>query len=363
MGFEKTGWDSHFQNIFDNRKKDKWLAARVISSAQGIWTLKTADGDIYSKVSGRFRHKSGAKKERPVTGDWVFYSKDKNSEIAIIHEILDRKSSISRNAAGGRARFSGGAVKEQVIAANIDIVFIVSGLDRDYNPRRIERYLTMIYNSGASPVVILNKKDIHPDPDNAVSEIEEISVGAPVHAISAIEKNETKNLLEQYLNPGTTTALLGSSGVGKSTLINTLLGEEVQRTSEVSEMVGKGVHTTTHRELLFLENGSVLMDNPGMRELQIWDEDAASDGAFEDIDELAMTCRFSDCSHTSEPGCAIIEAIKNESLEKERFEGYLKLKAETELLAKRKTKTASTLEREKWKDIRKFQKKIYKNKK
>lgn len=360
MNLDNAGWNTHFQNIYDNRDKGEWHAGRVVSTGKGIWSLIGDRGEMRARVSGRFMHRAGEAGDLPVAGDWVFFTGRPDSDFAVIHDVMERKNAISRNAAGGKSRASGGAARQQVIAANIDTVFIVSGLDRDYNPRRIERYLTLVYNSGATPVVVLNKADLHPDPQHAKGEIEEIAFGVPVHTVSALG-GVNADSLRHHLVPGTTTALLGSSGVGKSTLINTLSGCKIQKTASISPAVGKGVHTTTHRELILLEGGAIIMDNPGMRELQIWDDESGVASAFEDIEALAGSCRFSDCTHRSEPGCAVNLAVETGELAQERLSAWIKLRREIRYLSERKSKSADTIEKEKWKKIRLLQKEYYKN--
>ena len=360
MNLSNAGWNTHFQTIFDSRENNRWRAGRVVTAARGILRLATEGGEVPARASGRLKHRAALAAALPVAGDWVYFTQDPDTDFAVVHGIMGRMNTISRQAAGGRSRHSGGPVREQVIAANIDTVFIVSGLDRDYNPRRIERYLTLVYNSGATPVVVLNKADLHPAPHEAVAEIEEIAFGVPVHAISALNEEETKALLA-HLGPGTTTALLGSSGAGKSTLINTLTGREDRRTRDVSRQVGKGVHTTTHRELIFLPGGAIIMDNPGMRELQLWDDGDGMETTFEDIEALAENCRFSDCSHLNEPGCAVLRAVEAGTLPRERLAAYEKLKRELHYLSERRSKSADAIEKEKWKKIRIFQKELYKD--
>jgi ribosome biogenesis GTPase len=237
-----------------------------------------------------------------------------------------------------------------VIAANIDTVFIVSGLDRDYNPRRIERTLTLVYNCGCSPVVLLNKADLHPQAERLLEEVESVAVGVPVHLVSA-RGAVGLEALESYLAPGKTVALVGSSGVGKSTLVNRMAGEARQATREVSESDGKGVHTTTTRDLIKLPGGGMVIDNPGIREIAFWSDEGGIDAAFPEIEDLSRGCRFADCTHRHEPGCKVREAIRSGKLPSDRLESYLKMKRELHYLSQRREKSASRVEKERWKEV------------
>jgi ribosome biogenesis GTPase len=245
---------------------------------------------------------------------------------AVIEAVLERRSKFSRKAATGPSN----VMEEQVVAANVDTVFLVAGLGFDFNVRRLERYLTTAWESGAQPAIVLTKADLYPeDVDLAVAETEAVAFGVPVHAVSGIT-GEGVATLEPHLRPGTTVALLGSSGVGKSTLVNHLAGRVVLETQDVRSD-GRGRHTTSHRELVLLPGGALLLDTPGMRELQLWTTESL-DTSFADIVELAGQCRFSDCSHNSEPGCAIKAALAGGTLDQERWRSYQKLQRELRAL-------------------------------
>ncbi len=248
-----------------------------------------------------------------------------------------------------------------MIASNIDTVFLVSGLDRDFNPRRIERYLTLVYDSGAMPVIILNKSDLCSDPEEKRLEVESIAMGVPIFIMNAQNHGEI-DAVKSYLMPGYTSTFLGSSGVGKSTIINGLLGSERQKVNMVSDHVGKGQHTTTTRELILLPNGGMVVDTPGMRELQLFESKKGLDTAFEDLEQLAEQCRFFDCNHQSEPGCAVREAINDGSIDSERVENYFKLKKELFYNSERQTKSSRVIEKEKWRSIKIEYRKHLKNK-
>jgi len=346
---KEHGWDQFFEDQFTEFYDKGLIPGRIAREERRFYSIMTNSVELNATLRGAIRHKAGEKRELPVVGDWVAVELQEESN-AVIHSILERKTLISRKAATGRKRTSGGPAEEQLIAANIDTIFIVTGLDRDFNPHRIERYLTLVYDSGANPVIILNKADLCEDLETCITETEEIAFGVPIHTMCALESKDVDEL-RSYLAVGKTCALLGSSGSGKSTIINSLLGYDRQKVQEVSEAVGKGQHTTSYRELIVLPSGGIVMDNPGMRELQLWLDDDDLSGSFKDIEELAQRCRFSDCLHESEPNCAVKAAIENGDLDEGRLENYHKMKREIKYVEERKTKSARTVEREKWKEI------------
>ncbi|MFH1640256.1 MAG: ribosome small subunit-dependent GTPase A [Chloroflexota bacterium] len=288
----------------------------------------------------------------PVVGDWVIAKALIDEQKGTIHAILPRKSRFSRKVAGERT-------KEQVVSANVDTVFIVSGLDggRNFNLRRIERYLTLAWSSGATPVIILNKVDLCPDVDVCIRKAEAIATGISIHPVSAKERIGL-DALKNYLTKGKTVAFLGSSGVGKSALINALLGVEKQDTGEVREDDRMGRHTTTKRELILLPGGGIVIDTPGMREIQMWAGEDGLQGTFYDIEVLAKRCRFSDCSHNVESGCAVREAIDHGDLDPARLESYRKLQNELIYLASREDHSTRLHEKAKWKKISQWSKEI-----
>jgi ribosome biogenesis GTPase / thiamine phosphate phosphatase len=298
------------------------VPARVVEHA-GLYRVATSSGpELLAEPSGRLRREAEDASFLPAVGDWVAIRAPEGDGAARIEAILPRRSAFTRRAAGRR-------LDRQVVAANIDTVFLVSGLDGDFNPRRIERYATAAWDSGARPVVLLNKADIPEtaeDLQDRVAEVEDVALGIPVHAVSALTGAGFASLAP-YLTPGGTVAFLGSSGVGKSTLVNRLLGREAQATAAVSEWQDRGRHTTTSRSLFVAHAGWLLIDTPGMRELQLWEGEGLA-AAFADIEELAAGCAFRDCRHAGEPGCAVTAAVENGELDPARLESYRKLQRE-----------------------------------
>lgn len=336
------GWDVHFQIHLDNISNDKVFPARVAGVHKNSFIVRQGHKEILATVAGRFNYQQG--RLFPVIGDWVLIA-DK-----VISDVLPRKNALSRGAAGTRGKQEVQPKKEQVIAANLDTVFIVCGIDHDFNIRRIERYLTLIYNCGLNPAIILTKADLHQDPRHYVREVEDVAFGVPVHLVSA---TDSKGLisLESYLSEGQTIAMIGSSGAGKSTLVNRLYGKTIQSTNVVSENDGKGKHTTTNRSLILMPQGGMVIDNPGIREIGFWDDGGGLDVTFPEIEKLANRCRFNDCSHIHEPGCQVIHGITIGAVKQERLDSYQKMKRELAYLSNRQTKSADRVEKERWKEV------------
>jgi ribosome biogenesis GTPase len=342
MNLADLGWNSLFEKHFEQYRSQGLRPARISKEHKNIYLAIDEDGELSAEVSGKYRYQTDSKGQFPSVGDWVAISRHDNNK-AIIHALLPRKGAFVRKEAGARTN-------DQVIASNIDTVFVVCGLDGDFNPRRIERYLTLIYDSGAMPVILLNKRDLCDDFETKVGEVESLAIGLSVYAISAIEGFGLDNL-KSHLVKGNTTAFIGSSGAGKSSIINRLLGDERLRVNSVREDDSRGKHTTTHRELIVLQDGGIVIDTPGMREIQVWGEQQGLKQVFDDIEGLAAECRFRDCNHQKEPGCAVREAIDSGLLDTGRFQSYLKLKKEHEYLAARQVMKASSIERLRWKQI------------
>ena len=295
------------------------MPGRVALEHTHIYRVMTEAGESLARVSGRLRHHASARAEFPAVGDWVALAPAEHTGDARIIAVLPRRSRFSRRAAGD-------STEEQVVAANIDTVFLVAGLDGDFNPRRIERYLLVASESGASPVIVLNKADVVDDPEAMADTVRAVVGAAPVHTVSCRASGGVE-VLRQYLAHGQTGALLGSSGVGKSTIANRLIGHDLLRTRDVRESDSRGRHTSTARQLVVLPESGVLIDTPGMRELQLWDSGTVS-GTFSDIESLAGACRFRDCRHLKEPGCAVLAAVVAGDVSAGRLESYHKLQDE-----------------------------------
>jgi len=320
------GWNDFFAGRFAAYQADGLRPGRVLSQEKLLYLVHDGKAELAAELSGRFRHEADQHGGFPAVGDWVAI-KPHSDDHAIIHALLPRRTAISRKDPGEKTA-------EQVIAANIDTIFLVAGLDQEFNPRRVERYVAAMLGSGATPVVVLNKTDICPDPAAAVGQLGPIQAMVPVLQVSAADGTGL-DAIRSYVRAGETVAFVGSSGVGKSSIINRLLGADRQQTGEVSKAVGKGRHVTTRRELIPIDGGGLLMDTPGLRELQLWGEESNLEGAFEDIEALARECRFRDCRHDNEPGCAVRAAVEDGTLTPERLRNFEKMQRELRFLAKR----------------------------
>lgn len=329
MNLYTLGWNQFFESQFHTWRDQEYVPARVAEEHRTRYMVIGEFGTLAAEVSGRFRHLADTAGKFPAVGDWVVVAPTEEKDRCIIHGLLERKSGFSRQAAN-----DGGRTEEQILAANVDTVFLVSGLDGDFNPKRVERYLAAAWDSGADPVILLNKADLCDNIEKYMDEINSVAYGVKALAISAQENRGLENL-DPYVSSAMTAVFLGSSGVGKSTIINRLLGEDRIKTQAVCEYDSRGRHTTTHRQMLFLPTGGIVIDTPGMRELQLWDDGGLS-RTFADVEELIGQCRFNDCRHESEPGCAVREAIQDGRLSEDRYRRYLKLQRENRFLARRK---------------------------
>ncbi|MBP3655245.1 MAG: ribosome small subunit-dependent GTPase A [Clostridia bacterium] len=322
-------------------------AARIIAQERGVYRLVMAQGEKLAEVSGRLRGDARTPSDYPAVGDFVMADWNEDGR-AVIHRVLPRKSCFLRKAAGSR--------QEQVVAANVDTVFLCMSLNHDFNLRRLERSLSIAWDSGATPVVVLTKADLCEDPAQLMAEASSVAFGVDILLTTSMEEDGWRQILP-YLSHGRTVAFIGSSGVGKSTLINRLTGEERLATQGLRND-DKGRHTTTHRELILLEMGGMVIDTPGMREMGMWDSDAGVDRTFAEIDQLAAQCRFADCSHGSEPGCAVRAALRSGDIQEERFAAWQKLKAELTYAADSRGYLAA--KERKFKEIAKFSKSLKK---
>ncbi len=336
------GWDSHFQRHLDTICKDNIFPARVVGVHKNHFLISQGKEECLVKTAGRLNHRK--KDLYPVIGDWVIASGE------TISAVLPRKTVLSRGAAGTHGKQGDQACREQIIAANLDMVFIVCGMDHDFNLRRIERYLTLVYNCGLSPVIVLTKSDLHESPESFVEKVEEVAFGVPVHPVSENEPSESASL-EPYISQGMTIAMIGSSGAGKSTLINRLYGKEIQETSAISKRIGKGRHTTTHRSLIMMPQGGMVIDNPGIREIGFGDAGDGLDSAFPEIEAHAGTCRFHNCSHTHEPDCSVLKGLEDGTIRQDRLNAYQKMKRELAYLSDRSQKSADRVEKERWQGV------------
>lgn len=330
------------------------VLARVATSQRDQYRLYTANGEISAEPSGALWYRTTDRALMPIVGDWVA-AREAGPDYAIVEAVLPRHSCFSRRAAGRRE-------EEQPLAANIDLVFLVCGLDGDFNLRRLERYLALTTESGASPVVVLNKADLAADLEARYCETQAVARDAPIVTCSA-RNSQGLDHLAAYLQPGRTVALLGSSGVGKSTIVNVLIGEDRFRTQEVRDSDSRGRHTTTHRELIPLERGGALIDTPGMRELQLWAGHESIDLTFDEIAAIAAECRYRDCSHSREPGCAIQSALSDGRIDPGRWQNYLKLLAEARRHEQLSDPLSAHEQKRKLKVMMKQVKEIYKAKK
>lgn len=313
------GWNATLEQLFSSYRELGFEAARVAVEDKHQFMVVTATGELPALVTGRFLHEASSA-ELPKVGDWAVIARVSREEKALIHHILPRRTRLSRKVPGRET-------EEQVLVTNIDIVFVVQALDRRFNPQLLQRHLTMVFEGGAQPMVLLNKADLEANLEEVLERARGVAGTAPVLAISAATGQGFEEL-SRAIAPGLTVAFIGTSGVGKSTLINRLYGDEVQATTEVRETDAKGRHTTTCREMLLLRGGGLVIDTPGMREFHLWSAGEGLHDTFQQIEDLAGRCHFRSCGHTVESRCAVLEALQNGELPRERYDAYLKLRKE-----------------------------------
>jgi ribosome biogenesis GTPase / thiamine phosphate phosphatase len=334
------GWSDTLQQQFQTYAARGLAPARVIVQQRGLYALATATGEVSARLSGRFAHEA-AEGDYPVAGDWVAITVRPTEAKATIHHLLPRRSAFKRKAVGG------GGPAMQVVAANVDMALLVASLNGDLNARRIERYLATAWESGANPVVVLTKADLCADAEARKAEIEAVVSGVPVHVVSAVTGQGQAGLSQSFA-PGQTAALLGSSGVGKSSLVNALAGASLMATQPIREDDARGRHTTTHRQLVLLPNGRLVLDTPGMRELGLWDADAGVSATFAEVEAAIAQCRFRDCSHDTEPGCAVQAMLADGRLDHGRWRNYEKLQRELDHLARKEDPVQRAEQRKMW---------------
>ena len=333
MRLAEFGWDEAWARAFEPwTSLDDVEPGRVLIEFNYLYRVRIESGEMEATASGRLKHRAESRSELPAVGDWVAVRKRPEEARGAIVAVVPRRSWFSRKMAGH-------VTDEQVVAANVDVIFIVMALDADYSLRRLERYLLLVRESGASPVILLTKPDLCGGVEALAAGVAALARDIPVHVLSP-KMNLGVDRVAGYLAAGRTGALLGSSGVGKSTIINRLLGEEVQRTREVREADSRGRHTTSHRELIVLPNRGLIIDTPGMRELQLWDVGDAVRETFDDVERLAARCHFTDCRHRDEPRCAVKAAVAEGALSAARLESYLKLQDELAFLARQQDERA-----------------------
>jgi ribosome biogenesis GTPase len=332
---DELGWDADWASAFEQLEDDNLIPARVAAQHRGAYVLWTADAELRARASGRLFYEHEVGGILPAVGDWVVVAPPNT-----IIGVLTRRSAFVRKDAGLGS-------DEQVLAANVDIAFLLAGLDDDFSLRRLERYLTTAWESGAQPAIVLTKSDLCADVSDAVLAVESVAIAVPVVPVSNVT-GDGLEALDEHLRPGRTVVLLGSSGVGKSTLLNRLAGSDLMRTAELAAD-GTGRHTTTHRELVRLQSGALVIDTPGLRELQFWEGDL--NAAFEDIEALAVKCRFHDCAHAREPDCAVLAAVDDGRLELDRLRSWRKFQRELEAIAARTDRRLRIARKRRWKQI------------
>jgi ribosome biogenesis GTPase / thiamine phosphate phosphatase len=347
---DALGWAPFFDRQVTDAERARFMAARVVWEARERYRLSTGDAEWHGELAGRLRHRAASRGDLPVVGDWVLAEARPREARATIHRTLERRTRFSRGMAGR-------TTEEQIIAANVDTSLLVTSFNRDFNVRRIERYLALTWESGARPIVVVNKADLCTDPVTWTNDLSAVAQGVPILVTSAVRGDGLADLRNALREAGTT-ALLGSSGVGKSTLVNRLVGGGRQETLPI-RADGRGRHSTTARQLFCLPSGGVLIDTPGMRELQLWDADEGLGHAFGDVEQWAGDCRFRDCSHRGEPGCAVTAAVERGDLSTDRLDSYRRLQRENEFVRSRQDEAARVERARRFKRLTKAARQLY----
>lgn len=352
MDLKHYGWNSFFEERLSEISEDGLVPGRVAIENKTNYLLYSEYGELIGEISGKMYFNCENKEDFPAVGDWVLFRPFPDEKRAIIEHVIPRKTKFSRKAAGSKT-------DEQILASNIDVVFIMTSMNQDLNVRRLERYLILARENKIDPVIVLSKCDLCESPEEVHTELNSFSDNVPILMISVIT-GYGLNKISEYLAGNKTIALLGSSGVGKSTLINHLAGSDVMKVNEITDYKDKGVHTTTRRELVLLPVGGMIIDTPGLRELQLWEGSEGLSDVFSDIESLAEGCKYKDCTHTTEPGCAVLKAYEDGSLDEERMKSYRKMQREINYFKRRQNESLILAERKKWKKIHKDIKVIYK---
>jgi len=348
----ELGWGGPLEALYAEHAAPGREPGRVVATHRETSIVRLAEGTVAGHVSGRFRREVIGPADYPAVGDWVVAEPRRSERSGTIHAVLPRRSAITRTAGDSNRRGGGRLVDEQVLAANVDVTLIVASIAIEPNLRRLERYVAMAWGSDTTPVIVLNKADLSPDVEAAVGRVEAIALGVDVHPLSALTGAGLESVAG-HLQTGQTAVVVGPSGVGKSTLVNELLGEERQATRAIREADGRGRHTTTHRELLALPTGALLIDTPGIRSLELLDAEEGVDLLYADIEALAADCRFADCRHEREPGCAVRAAVDDGSIDGGRWASYRKLERHEAHVARETDARAREAERRRWKLISK----------
>lgn len=345
INLSSLGWNEFFNNSFKNFDNNIYKCGRISAENKTNYLVLTESGEVTGEVSGKYLFESERQSDLPKVGDWVVTTLFNNNELAVIHQTLPRRTKISRKSAERKT-------DEQIIAANVDTAFIVQSLDDNFNINRLERYLSVVYQGGVKPMVVLNKTDLCGDVKEKVNLVKErTGIENPV-SVSALNREGLDEIIK-LIEPGSTIVIIGSSGVGKSTLINALLGYDRFATNEVREQDSRGKHTTTRREMVLLPSGGILIDTPGMRELGLWNAAVGLSQTFSEFSEFAEQCKYADCTHVHEAGCAVLDALRRNEISKQRYENYIKLLKEMKYLESKQNISAQIEEKRKWKIIHK----------